>query len=454
MDALKDYGVFGLAVLLAVGAVMAPEAWQLPLLLMAALSASVGFVLRSARSGIGAGAFLAFGCASYLFMQKLQTTEGPSLCNINEVFNCDIVNSSAASELFGVPVSLLGMGVYLGIGIASLLKDTATPRLPQFAFWINVVNTLFSVYLGYETAKLGAVCVMCLTMYASHLVMLAAAIRGLREQGQSPLDGVGQLVTSTSALILGASFGIVVLVGMSSWNTASSRKPSLTPRPSPTAPHGGPDAAPAGTVPAGVVSTPRGAVALAGNEPILGNPQAPYIVLEFADYACPHCAVAAKEVKQLVQMYPEVQVRFRPFPLTSQCNPSMQRDSGPERCQSAISGKCAQRQGKFWDMSSLMFANQQNLGDADLQFMAGQIGLDVETWEQCMGEPSVRAEVQADAVAGAQAGLMGTPTFFLKGAYGDQWVEVQGVGGIAAVINAHQAGQPLPTPGPPPVDVH
>jgi protein-disulfide isomerase/uncharacterized membrane protein len=452
MDALKDYGAFGLAVLLAGGSVAAPANLQLPLLLIGALVASVGFALRGARMGIGAGAFLAFGCASYLFAQKLKTTEGPSLCNINEVFNCDVVNGSEASELFGVPVALLGMGAYLGIGIASLLKAEATPRLFAFAFWINVINTLFSIYLGMESAKLGAVCVMCLTMYTSHLVMLGAAVKGLREAGESVTDGLGQLLTSTSTLITAASFGIVVLVGMSSWNTASARKPGLTPRPDPhTADAGGHDAT--GGVPAGIVTTPRGPVGLAGHEPILGNPQAPYLVLEFADFACPHCAMAAKEVKQLVQMYPEIQVRFRPFPLTSQCNPAMQRDSGPERCQAAIAGKCAGRQGKFWDMSSLMFANQQNLTDPDLQFMAGQIGLDVAAWEQCMGDPVVRAEVEADAVAGAQAGIMGTPTFFLLGAYGDQWVEVQGVGGIAAVVNAHQAGQALPVPGPP-TDLH
>ena len=450
MDALKDYGAFGLAVLLAGGSVAAPENLRLPLLLIAALVASVGFALRSARSGVGAGAFLAFGCASYLFAQKLKATEGPSLCNINEVFNCDAVNASEASELFGVPVALLGMGVYLGLGIASLLKAEATPRLFTFAFWINVVNTLFSIYLGYESAQIGAVCVMCLTMYASHLVMLGAAWKGLREEGQRPTDGLGQLATSTSTLVTAASFGIVVLVGMSSWSTASARKPGLTPRP---APHAASDGPAGPTVPAGVVTTPRGPVGLAGHEPVLGDPQAPYLVLEFADYACPHCAMASKEVKQLVQMYPEVQVRFRPFPLTSQCNPSMQRDSGPERCQAAIAAKCAHRQGKFWDMSNLMFANQHNLTDPDLQFMAGQIGLDLPAWEQCMGDATVRAEVEADALAGAQAGLMGTPTFFLKGAYGDQWVEVQGVGGIAAVVNAHQSGQPLPTPGPP-VDLH
>jgi len=452
MDALKDYGAFGLAVLLAAGAVVAPGEWQLPLLLVAGLVVSVGFVLRNARAGVGAGAFLAFGCASYLFAQKLKTTEAPSLCNINEVFNCDVVNGSEASELFGVPIALLGMGVYLGIGIASLLKDAATPKLFQFAFWINVVNTVYSVYLGYEASQLGAVCIMCLTMYASHLVMLGAAWKGMRAAGQSPTDGVGQLLTSTSTLIMGASFGIVVLIGMSSWNTASSKKPSLKPRPDPTtaAPH--PDGSNQ-AIPEGVVTTPRGPVTLAGNEPILGNPQAPYIVLEYADYMCPHCAMASKEVKQLVQMYPEVQVRFRPFPLTSQCNPSMQRDMGPERCQAAVAAKCAQRQGKFWEMSSLMFANQQNLADADLQFMANQIGLDVTAWEQCMSDPTVHAEVQADAIAGAQTGLVGTPTLFLKGAYGDQWVEVQGVGGVAAIVSAHQTGAPLPTPGPP-VDMH
>jgi protein-disulfide isomerase/uncharacterized membrane protein len=447
MDALKDYGAFGLAVVLAAGGMVGPPEARVILLLLAALAVCVGFIMRSARAGIGASAFLAFGAAAYLFSLKLKSTEGPSLCNINEVFNCDVINTSAASEVAGVPIALLGMGLYMGIGIGALMKPSSTPRYLQFAGLINIVNIVYSVYLAYVASQIGAVCVMCLTMYAAHVLMLWGAIKGLKQLGKSLFDDIAPVFLSTSAMITVGTFGIITLVGMSTWNTASARKGPGIVRPAPAT---GGEKPQTPALRADALSVPRGPVGLSGTEPVLGNPNAPYMVIEFADYACPHCAMAAKEVKELVKMYPEVQVRFRPFPLTSQCNPDMERDMGVERCLAAMSGKCAQRQGKFWEMSSLMFANQSNLTGPDLSFMAGQIELDVPAWEACMGDPAIAADVQADALAGSMAGLAGTPTFFLKGTHGDRWVEVhEGVGGIVAAVSAHMTGQAMPEPGPP-----
>jgi protein-disulfide isomerase/uncharacterized membrane protein len=448
MEAIKDYGAFGLALLLAGATFVAPEPARVPLLLVAGLVGSAGFVLRSARTGIGAAAFLAFGCAAYLFSLKLKTSQGPSLCNINDVINCDVINNSAASEVGGVPIALLGMGLYLGLGFASLMSPGATPRFYQFVGLVNIVNLVYSAYLAYEAARIGAVCVMCLTMYASHGLMLWGALRGLKASGEKLLDGLVEMATSNTTLVTGGTFGLVVLVGMSSWSSATARKGTGTiDRPAVEQPGSAPKAS---AFPPDLLTTPRGPVSLSGTEPVYGNPNAPYQVLEFADYGCPHCAIAAAEVKELVKQFPEIQVRFRPFPLTSQCNPSMQRDMGPERCQAALAAKCAGRQGKFWELNNLIFANQNNLSDGDLAFMAGQVGVDLPQWEACMADPTAHAELRADAEAGAAAGIEGTPSFFLKGTHGDRWIEVSsGAAGVATAVSAHLNGVKLPEPGPP-----
>lgn len=447
MNALKDFGVFGVAALLALAGFGVPDDAQLVCFLLAGLLTCVGVVLRSARAGIAATAFLNFGCSAYLFSRKLAAADSPALCNINDVINCDVVNSSAQSEMFGVPIALLGAAFYLGLGLAALAKEATTPRLLGVNTVFAGLNVAYSVYLGWVSTQIGAVCLMCLTMYAGNGILLWAGLLGLKRAGRSLGDDLKGAATSTTALTLVGTFAIVLLVGMSSWSGRSTSGPITRPTPAPA----GQPATATAYDPA-LVTTPRGNVVLSGNEPVYGDPQAPYVVLEFADYGCPHCAMAAMELKSLVKEFPEVQVRFRPFPLTAACNPALESDRGPERCHAAMATKCAQRQGRFWELSNLVFANQNSMSDADLTFMAQQVGLDMSAFEECMADPSIAASVQADAVAGAQAGLMGTPAFFLRGTHGDQWVEVQqGVNSIARVVSAHMAGAPLPPPGPPPV---
>jgi protein-disulfide isomerase/uncharacterized membrane protein len=445
MDALKDYGVLGLAALVALAGFVVGDDYQLMCFLIGGVLACAGLILRSARTGIAATAWLCFGCSAYLFSRKLASADTPSLCNVNDVINCDVVNSSAASELFGVPITLFGMGFYLGLGLAALTKQATTPRLFAVNTVFAVLNVLYSLYLAYESAQIGAVCLMCITMYAGNGLLLWAGIKGLAEQGRSLGEEIAPAATSTTMVTLVGTFAIVLLVGMSSWSSRTAGNQIARPDPTPS----GQGGAQTPSLPAGILFQPRGEIRLSGTEPVYGDPQAPYTVLEFADYGCPHCAMAAVEIKQLVKEFPEVQVRFRPFPLTAACNPALQADRGPERCHAAMATKCAQRQGKFWELSNLVFANQNNLGDADLAFMADQVGLDMAQFEQCMADPSIVASVQADAMAGAQAGLMGTPAFYLKGTHGDQWLEVQSVPNIAKAVSAHLAGATMPPPSPP-----
>ncbi len=128
-----------------------------------------------------------------------------------------------------------------------------------------------------------------------------------------------------------------------------------------------------------------------------------------------------------------------------------QHDAGPDRCYAALAAECAGRQGKFWEMSALLFANQPNFAYNDLSFMAKQLGLDVAKWDACLDDPAAMARVQADAIAGAKAGIHGTPTFFLLGAQGSDWIEVSGgIEAVEQILVTSRAGNLPPAPPPPP----
>jgi protein-disulfide isomerase len=98
----------------------------------------------------------------------------------------------------------------------------------------------------------------------------------------------------------------------------------------------------------------------------------------------------------------KVLLAFRQFPLT--IHPFAQK--------AAEASECAARQGKFWDMHDLLFEHQQQLTEADLRTYARRVRLDGSAFDECLlGATS--AKVRADADAGRQLAVSGTPTFFV-----------------------------------------
>jgi protein-disulfide isomerase len=78
-------------------------------------------------------------------------------------------------------------------------------------------------------------------------------------------------------------------------------------------------------------------------------------------------------------------------------------------------GLCANEQGKFWPMHDKMFANQQRLGGSDLKQYASEIGLDTAKFNACMDSHKFAQLIDADIAAGNEAGVNGTPAFFING---------------------------------------
>jgi protein-disulfide isomerase len=79
--------------------------------------------------------------------------------------------------------------------------------------------------------------------------------------------------------------------------------------------------------------------------------------------------------------------------------------------------EAAHRQGKFWEMHDLIFANQSKL-DAETFFgYAEQLGLDLDRFKADYVSTTVKEKVDADAAEASKLGLTGTPGFFINGRY-------------------------------------
>ena len=148
---------------------------------------------------------------------------------------------------------------------------------------------------------------------------------------------------------------------------------------------------------------PRRAMDASG--PSRGPAGARVTIVEFADFECPYCARAAETVHQVLAAYPDqVRLVFRHFPLSFHAR-------APK---AAEAGACAEEQGKFWELHDALFESQALEVD-ELKEQAGRVGVDRAKFDACLDSGRMAARVKKDQSVGEQAGVSGTPAFFING---------------------------------------
>ena len=146
-------------------------------------------------------------------------------------------------------------------------------------------------------------------------------------------------------------------------------------------------------------------VEVAGDGPSRGPANAPVTIVEFSDYQCPFCKRAEPIVQEVLKRYPDkVRLVFRHFPLPMH----------PNARPAAEAALCANEQGKFWEFHEKVFGGT-GLEEADLTGYASAAGIDAEKFKACVAERRFKDKVDADTKAGSEAGVSGTPAFFVNG---------------------------------------
>ena len=140
--------------------------------------------------------------------------------------------------------------------------------------------------------------------------------------------------------------------------------------------------------------------------PVMGLANAPITLVEFSDFQCPYCSKAVAQINATLKAYPnDVRLIFKQYPL----------DSHPEAANSAAASLAAHRQGKFWPMHDVMFANRPKLSRQSILTWAKDIGLDMKRFTADLDSDAIRKTVLRDRSDGDKAGVEGTPTVFLNG---------------------------------------
>lgn len=147
------------------------------------------------------------------------------------------------------------------------------------------------------------------------------------------------------------------------------------------------------------------------NVPIDGSPtkgpeSAPITIVEFADFQCPHCAQFAPMIDKVVEARKnEVRFAYKLYVL----------GKFPNSENAARAAVAAGKQGKFWEMHHLIFANQDNLTQQSLDGMAKELGLDVGRFHADMQSPDTAERIAKDRKLGEELKIEGTPSIFING---------------------------------------
>lgn len=142
------------------------------------------------------------------------------------------------------------------------------------------------------------------------------------------------------------------------------------------------------------------------DSPSKGNPGAPVLLVEFADFQCPACRAARPVVEEALKKHDgQARLVFKNFPLSI-------HQYGEKLARTA---RAAQLQGKFWEMYAALFDNQERIAPPVIDELAKGLGLDMAKFQKDVESEAVADSVSRDRKQGERLDLQSTPTLYING---------------------------------------
>ena len=377
---------------------------------------------------------------------RLGADHTSSFCSISEHVDCSRVHLSEWSSVFNIPLASYGLGFYLLILIVSLLglsnKVLIQSESRDFITVSSFFSVLSSIALFYiSEVKIGALCPVCLAMYATNFLLFLFSYR--IEKSIAFLDRIKSAFWAALHLlqiwipkklkmgflariltVLALSFSLVLVRAGEPFATAlyfatQNEADILT------------EDKKARIVaqyvsewekePVIELDVKRGSVL--SSDFTKGTQGAPLQIVEFSDYACPHCQDLGKTLTKYAKDYPGAfEAVHKDFPLDSTCN-KFAAGMHPGSCLAAEFARCAGEQGKFWQVAEVFFTTGVPEADTPVQINdklmeeAGSLGLDKDAISECLSSDRQLEKIKLDAAQGDALKLQGTPGVWINGKF-------------------------------------
>ncbi len=142
---------------------------------------------------------------------------------------------------------------------------------------------------------------------------------------------------------------------------------------------------------------------------ILGDPNAPVKLIEFADLECPFCKRFHTTLKQLMDEFGKegkLAVVYRHFPLDS-IHTKARKEAQAIECAATLGGNA-----KFWEYVDEIFKitpSNDRLDLAELPKIATRVGLNETSFEECLAAGKDKDKIENQLQDAIRSGGQGTP---------------------------------------------
>ncbi len=160
------------------------------------------------------------------------------------------------------------------------------------------------------------------------------------------------------------------------------------------------------------------------------------VLVEFSDFQCPACGAYHPIIKKIIEEFQaDLTFVYRNYPLVSIHENALL---------AARAAEAAGKQGKYWEMSDMLFINQKDWSTAKnaREIFSGYgrtLGITID-----MDAADVKDKIQRDIADGNALGIAGTPTFYVNG---EKIQNPANLAAFEAVIKAALEKAPKPTAG-------
>jgi protein-disulfide isomerase len=355
-------------------------------------------IMVLALIGIGLSVYL----SQHFFDVRAGAVGFKSICNMGSSMNCDAVAASKYAEVVGgIPLSSLATGWLLGIFAVALMGMGTAWRRVSSRLLIGMGAFAVGTSLAYLFVMIGILhtyCLFCLLLDAVNVLIFGTALT-LKSQTATSSATEEEERSARKTMIISVVVSVFVAVvatkGMDTSNLKSADIDLYV---------------------QGVLNSPTLPATATGNFPVLGSPTAPITVVEFSDFQCPHCQMAAKQFNAVLNRYPgKIKVVFRNFPLDMACNHNMKQPLHTVACEAARVAYCANQQGKFKEVYEDIFESQNDLKPGMPAEIAKKAGLDEAKLNACVQSADTQMAIQSDIAEADRLQVQSTPTLFVNG---------------------------------------
>ena len=329
----------------------------------------------------------------------------PSFCSINDFVDCDGVAQTPTAVFLGVPLAYWGMFFYFFIfmllhsdkikKIKFLECFSAFKNIYSYISVLGVISFTISILLAIISIfQIKKICVLCIFTYFINLAI--ALVSTDFSKGGFASD----IKTSVSDFIDGLKmyyiqFITFVLVAFLFLSYATVKMPFVSRK----------------AAIQHYMSMKINPYKTTGN--FLGNQKGTIVVRLYTDFGCPVCPSYNIMIHQLVKENPDIKVIHHQFPLDKECNKYLTTQMHEGGCRMARYSIAAENQGKYWDMSELLFETKPKNDKAAIN-LAKQLNLDIDKFSKDINSIETNKRLQNEIKTAISDGIDGTPTIVVN----------------------------------------